>query len=224
MGMIAVLIPALGRPQRVAPLVASLKACSLVIPCRPYFLCSPGDDAQIEAVRAAKAYLSIMEWEAGQGDYARKMNWGVAVSDEPFMLFGADDVHFHPGWAERAVATWYETGACVIGTNDLGNSRTVTGDHSTHTLVHRDYLKCGTVDEAGKLLHEGYWHNFVDDEFLGTARARETYAHAKDAVIEHLHPNWRKGDGQDATYRRGMEHWNDDSAYYKRRKQLWEAQ
>lgn len=218
--MIAVLIPVLGRPQRVEPLVASLKACSLVIQCRPYFLCSPGDDAQIEAVRASQSLLSIMEWPAGQGDYARKMNWGVEVSDEPFMLFGADDVHFHPGWAERAVAAWYETGACVIGTNDLGNARVQRGQHSTHPLVHRDYLDCGTADEEGLLLHEGYVHQYVDDEFVQTAQVRRTFAFARDAHVEHLHPDWGKGEW-DGTYQRGKDGFEHDRVLYNQRKNLW---
>jgi hypothetical protein len=77
------------------------------------------------------------------------------------------------------------------------------GRHATHSLVHADYRECGTLDEPWKLLHEGYWHNFVDDELVGTAMLRGTFAMAGDAHVEHLHPNWRKA-ADDETYRRGM--------------------
>lgn len=216
---ITVLVPVLGRPQRVAPLVASLRECSRFIWCEPFFLVSPDDDDELaEVIRSGASYV-VVPWEPGRSDYARKMNYGFATTVAPFVLLGADDVSFHPGWAERALATWYETGACVIGTNDLGNSRTFDGTHSTHTLVHRDYGECGTVD-GDTLLHEGYWHNFVDDEFIGTAKARGTYAAASDSHVEHLHPSWRKGE-EDAIYKKGMEHWEDDRRYFAQRKRLW---
>lgn len=219
--MIAVLVPVLGRPGRVEPLVASLEAASAVIPCTAYFLVSQGDGAELEAVRRSGSKAIEVGWPAGKADYARKMNLGVAETDEPFVFFGADDLHFHPGWAERAVAAWYETQCCVIGTNDMGNSRVTQGDHSTHSLVDRDYLAChGTIDEPGRLLHEGYWHNFVDDEFIQTAKARGTYYQAKDSRVEHLHPDWGKGP-QDATYRRGKEHFNDDRRHFQSRQPLW---
>jgi hypothetical protein len=46
----------------------------------------------------------------------------------------------------------------------------MAGRHSTHSLVTRDYVeRFGTIDEAGVVLHEGYPHEFVDDEFVQTA-------------------------------------------------------
>lgn len=218
--MIAVLVPVLGRPGRVAPLVESLEASSRVITCTPYFLVSPGDKDERAAVRASRSTCIDCSWQPERGDYARKMNHGVEQTEEPFIFFAADDLRFQPGWAERALAKWYESDCCVIGTNDLGNSRVTSGRHSTHTLVDRDYLECGTIDEEGRLLHEGYWHNFVDDEFVQTAIWRTTYASALDSIVEHLHPDWGKG-APDATYRKGREHFNDDRAYFKGRQHLW---
>lgn len=217
--MIAVLIPVLDRPVRVRPLVESLRACSHVIECRPVFLCSPNDRREIREVQKHAAPV-VVPFEQGRGDYAAKINYGVKHTSDPFVFLAADDLRFHPGWAERAVACWYETRACVVGTNDLGNSRVTSGRHSTHTLVHRDYAECGTADDPGVLLHPGYWHNFVDDEFVQTAISRETFAAAQDAHVEHLHPNWGKA-LEDHTYRLGIEHFNDDRAYFKKRSKLW---
>lgn len=221
----ALLIPVLDRPRRVLPLVESAAEATNRAGSIPVFICSPGDDAEIRAVVDAQAELIIVPWEAGKGDYARKLNHAMPLCAEAYdaewLFLGADDLLFQSRWLDRCLDRNRRTGACVIGTNDLGNSRTVAGHHSTHSLVHRDYLECGSVD-GPELLHEGYWHNYVDDEFVQTAMWRNTYSHARDARVEHLHPDWGKG-GMDDTYRRGKAHFNDDRAYYWSRKHLWAA-
>lgn len=219
--MIAILIPVLGRPHRVAPLVESILAASKVTACTPYFLVSPNDELEMVAVdETPGAVLQVMPFEHGPGDYARKMNWGFANTSEPFVFLAADDLRFLPGWAERAVACWYETNACVVGTNDLGSQRVQSGQHSTHTLVSREYGECGTIDDEKRLLHEGYFHNFVDDEFVQTASYRGTYAQALDCRVEHLHPNWGKAK-TDRTYSIGQQHFADDRVLYNKRRALW---
>ncbi len=223
---VAVLTPVLDRPHRVAPLVASLADSSRFIPCEPWFICSPGDGAQIAALIDAGVPYQSVSWKPDVGDYARKINWGArraVKAGAEFVFLGADDLVFHPGWIERALACHLETHACVVGTNDLGHSGTQNGVHSTHTLVHRDYLECGTIDEpdSGKLLHESYDHWMVDPEFVGTAMFRETWAHATDSLVEHLHPTWKKS-SDDATYRKGQRAVAADRALYDARRRLWE--
>jgi hypothetical protein len=222
---VAVLIPVLGRPGRVRPLVESLAASQHPsVPVRPVFLCSPGDDAQIAAVTSLVAVpaprLIVVDWQPGRGDYAKKINHGFRATDDEWVLLAADDILFRPGWLEAALAVHAELAPCVIGTNDLGNPRVQAGQHSVYTLVHRAYGECGTVDDPTVLLHEGYWHNYVDDEFVQTAMARETWAHAAGSVIEHLHPDWGKGE-MDDTYRRGKAHFADDGVLYQSRRRLW---
>lgn len=243
MSSLAVLVPVLGRPHRVAPLVASLEASHLpgTHDVGIHFVVSREDLEQQQAVEAAmRAYESRSNgigigmirapWHAGAGDYAKKINYAfrLLVAGERFgqyewAFLGADDLEFKPGWFHVALRIHSERGACVIGTNDIGNSRVVHGNASTHSLVHRRYGECGTIDEpdSGKLLHEGYDHNFVDDEFVQTALCRETYWKAHDVVVEHLHPHWRKGE-QDATYVKGQRAFAQDSALFTRRRPLWE--
>lgn len=156
-----VLVPVLDRPHRVEPLLQSL-AGSL----RPgeeaeaLFLVTLGDHSESEAIGRAGGRQSVVDWEAGDGDYARKINLGFKIGVEegwPWMFLGADDLHFHPGWLGRALqVARHRQGICVLGTNDRGNPSVRSGRHSTHSLVHADYLECGTVDEEGKILHEGY--------------------------------------------------------------------
>ena len=40
----------------------------------------------------------IVDWQAGPGDYAKKMNRGLELTSDPFLLLAADDLRFHPGW------------------------------------------------------------------------------------------------------------------------------
>lgn len=220
---VAVLIPVLARPHRVEDVLASLReaaASEYTHKVRPVFLCSPADGAQVRAVKRSGADHIVVPWLPGRGDYARKMSLGFKETSETWTLLAADDVVFHPGWLDACLAAHDATDACVIGTNDLGNQRTVAGRHSTHTLIHRDYGECGTIDDPSTILHLGYWHNFVDDELVGTAEWRGTYAHASGAVVEHLHPNWGKG-VEDATYRRGQLHFDDDRRHHRRRAPMW---
>ena len=153
-----------------------------------------------------------------RGDYAHKINLGVAASDEPLIFTGAIDLHFHDGWLEAA--EWMLEGLTqVVGTNDLANPRTAQG-HSTHTLTTRDYAALGLIDGRPGLLCEDYIHEFVDDEMVGTARKRGVYAHAVDSIVEHLHPMAGKAEWDD-TYRAMNRRMRADRSLFNRRRALW---
>lgn len=219
---VGVIVPVLNRPHRVKPLLESLASSSGFVTCEAIFVVSKGDDAELAAVVESGARYFVVPWKPGHGDWARKINEAFRRyhDDYTFFLFGADDLRFHDGWIEHALAQYKRTGFCVIGTNDGGNRRVMAGVHSTHPLVHRDYLECGTVDEEGKVLHEGYTHNFTDDEFVQTAAARGTYIHASDSFVEHMHPDWGKGE-MDDTYVLGKKNMNADMILFNERRKLW---
>jgi hypothetical protein len=94
--------------------------------------------------------------------------------------------------------------ALVIGTNDLCNPRT-RSRHSTHSLIHRDWLDHAVYDEPGHAMSEAYRHNFVDDELIYRAGLCGVYAHAPAAHVEHLHPNCGRSE-RDDTYDRALDH------------------
>lgn len=205
----------LGRPHRVAPLLASIEA-STPPPFRVVFVCTPGDTA-VPAVIAAGA--DLLEVNFQPGDYARKINAGIAATTEPFIFTGASDLVFHPGWFEAALRQVDET-AGVIGTNDLGNPRVLKGEHSTHSLLVRSYVEAlGTIDGDGAM-YEGYRHNFCDTEMVETAKARGAWRFAADAIVEHLHPSWGTAE-VDETYLLGQSGFVRDQMLYHRRRRLW---
>jgi glycosyltransferase involved in cell wall biosynthesis len=212
---ITVIIPVLNRPASAAPVVASILKAQRV-PTDIVFVCSPDDNAQLDACLATGQQTIITPWAGGKGDYARKINLAAASTETPWVFTGADDLVFHDGWDDIALA---EPDAVVVGTLDLCNARTRRGQHSTHSLVSRAYIEQGTIDAPGQVYHEGYWHNFCDDEMIETATHRSLYR-PSSAVVQHMHPT-RGLSPDDDTYRLGMLHWNDDRATFFHRRRLW---
>lgn len=224
---VVVLIPLLGRPDQVEPLLASLKGSIADVDVQPYFLLSPNDQKVIDAVRRNRAPHSVVDWEPERGDYAKKMNLGAAhvlsgaFGDIDWLFLGARDLRFHVRWADEAVRVGEGIGKRVVGTNDLGNPMVVRGKHSTHPLVHVSYVKeCGTIDEPGLLCHEGYWHNWVDNELVETAISRREWVFAPKSHVEHLHWVWKKST-MDEVYERGREHYKDDQRLFASRRRMW---
>lgn len=171
------------------------------------------------------AVLIVLEGAAGggPGDYAHKINVGYRnTAPLPLIFTAADDLHFWPGWYPRARAVMGE-GIGVVGTNDLCNQRVINGEHSTHSLVARWYADCCAVaDQPGAIYHEGYRHEYCDDELVQTAMSRSAYAHASDAIVEHLHPNVGKAE-MDDVYLHGRSGSRLSRMLFRRRRRLWAA-
>lgn len=219
---LSILIPVLRRPQNIHPLVESIMG-STGIPFNLLFIVSPGDHQEIAELDNQKlAYLIMGNTYENKGDYARKLNQGFRVVESDWYFLGADDLKFHPGWFDSAMETYNKTQACVIGTNDMGNPTVMQGQHSTHSLVLREYvLECGTIDQPGRVLHEEYPHEFVDLEFVETAKWRGAWAFSQSSVVEHLHPNWGKSP-MDELYAKQEERMKLGKIIYERRKHLWD--
>lgn len=214
---LAVLVPVLGRVHRIEPLLDSLRTSTPQ--ARVVFLTSPDDRVVHDEIDRHGAEQVVVPWEP-VGDYARKINAGYRHTAEPLLFTGADDLCFHPGWFEAAAARATH-GIGVVGTNDLTNRRVMTGRHSTHSLVVRSYVDfAGTIDEPGKVLHEGYVHEYVDDELVATAKKRRAWAFASDAHVEHLHPMGGKAP-LDELYEAQAARMAASRDLFRRRARLW---
>jgi hypothetical protein len=210
---VAVLVPVLNRPDHAAPFMRSLRASTGL--ATVYAIYEEGDEATRDAWSAAGAQII----DSGGGHtFAEKVNTGYDLTSEPWLFIVGDDVRFHPGWLDHAEHVATTTGRSVIGTNDLGNPRTMSGEHGTHLLIARSY-----VDERGAswdgpkvVCHEGYRHWYVDDEIVTAAKQRGEWAPALGSVVEHLHPIWGKA-ANDAVYTLGQEAQKGDERLFRGR-------
>lgn len=209
MSELAILIPVLARPHRVRPLLTAIREATTV-PHRVLFLTDPGDIAEQDAIAAEDGWML-----SPGGSYSQKINAGVRATDEPWILFGADDAEPRSGWFEAAMAT----GAQVIGLNDL-IPRPHRPDHATHFLVSREAASLPCLDGSAGPLCQAYGHFRVDDEFIATAKHRGMYAYAENAIVEHVgHP--MTGGEFDETYLKGHATARLDGKRFRRREHLW---
>lgn len=218
-GQVAVIVPMLGRPGHIEPLLESLH--SATVGARVLFVTSPNDhevNAELGRLGQDRVYVAY----APIGDYARKINVGYRRTREPLVFTGASDLRFHPGWLEAARKHIDDNPKIgVVGTNDLCNQSVQAGLHATHFLVTRAYAQHhGTIDERNSIYPEVYPHEFVDSELKGTAEYRDAYAMALDSHVEHLHPTCGKGQ-PDATYNAQHHRMAIGRRIYDRRKSRW---
>jgi hypothetical protein len=205
----------LGRPANAAKVAASLRATSEV---RLVFLCSPGDTEQILACEETGEEVMVVGWDPGRADFARKTNLGFRETSEEWVFLGADDLVFTQGWDVEAVKTGDKKNAGVVGTQDNGNPMVKKGLRSTHSLVRRTYIEVcgGSLDGPGSVYSEVYDHQWVDCELVDVAKARGEWAFAKNSVVEHNHPHWRKAE-MDDTYRKATRESREDMLLFQRR-------
>ena len=219
--MIDIVIPTYGRPHRVAEVAADIAAATTV-EHRVLFVIEADDLATDKACQEARVEYVTNE---GARSYGGAINTGRRYSFNEWVFTGADDLHFHPGWdvaALRACAAanpW----AHVIGTDDLLNPYVRQGVHATHSLVRRSYLDevGGVVDEGpGSFLFEGFGHNYVDTEFIGTAKARCVFRPCFESVVAHLHESAGLSP-RDATHDKADATYGADAELYESRRHLW---
>lgn len=225
---VVILVPMLGRPHRILPLLESIHHAS---PEARVLFCVSPNDTTVHAEIDRRGGERITVPREPYGDYQRKINAGFNATDEPLIFTGADDLLFHPGWLKRAAAQ-LQPGVGVVGTNDLGSPRVISGDHSTHSLITREYVdrygirdfehgdRGEAVDVPGVVLYEGYPHEWCDDELVETAKFRGAWAVATDSWAEHLHPCWGKGK-TDAMYQQQGQRMRRGRSIYQQRRQLW---
>ena len=213
---LVILVPMLGRPHRVEPLLASIRAATPG--ARVLFLTTPDDTPTRSAIAAAGVEQLTVPYRPA-GDYARKINAGYRHTTEPLLFTAADDLDFHDRWFEYCVAH-LTPGIGVVGTNDLTNPRTMSGSTSTHSLVTRWYADLGLADGQPGLLYEGYPHEFVDDELVATARHRNAFSHCAAAHVEHLHPMAGKAP-MDPMYAQQRYRMDRGRVIFRRREHLW---
>lgn len=228
---VAVIVPALNRPQNVRPLLDSFQQASGQGVANLYYVCDPDDIEQIAACEALG--VTVLTATRG-GSFAQKINAAYEQTTEPWLFVCGDDVRFHRGWIDQArkLSDRYD----VIGTNDtphdaIGNPRVATGSHADHFFVRRSYIDTYGASLDGEVCHEGYGHFYSDVELIELAKARGVYTPCLASIVEHLHPDIARNAARagvtldwdadpDATYKAGWGQRDQDRAEYERRRPL----
>jgi hypothetical protein len=221
----AVIVPVMRRPQNAVPFMRSLRASTGM--ARVYAVADHSDPETGEAWEREGAFVLPFDDDGrGPGTFAEKVNCAAEFTGllggsgdvEPWLFITGDDVSFRPGWLDHAQAAGATGRAHVIGTNDLGNPRVMSGEHATHLLIRRDYVAevGASWDGPGVVAHEGYRHNFVDDEIVTAAQRRGVWAMALGSKVEHLHPLWEKSEPDDV-YALGVKSYGQDRDLFVRR-------
>jgi hypothetical protein len=213
-----VVVPVLRRPHRAGPFMSSL------LESRDFWQSPPAvtvyavvgdDDAETQTAWIVAGANVLC---TSTTTFPEKVNHAYSMTNEPWLFLTGDDVVFHSGWVEELLRVAAETGAQVVGSNDLANPRSVDGSHAPHMLISRQYIaeQGASWDGPGVVCHEGYRHMFVDDEIVTVAKQRGVFAFARDAVVEHLHPVVEKAE-VDATYRLGWSYSDLDKSRFAER-------
>lgn len=218
---LVILVPMLGRPHRIEPLVASITE---TVPNADILFLMSNNDPMIKSptvirqVNTGHCRAITIHYQP-TGDYATKINTGVRNTNHPLIFTAADDLRFHNDWL-KAATHQLRPGIGVVGTNDLGSPRVMRGEHATHFLITRAYSQLGTIDSPHMIMCPHYPHEYVDDELVETAKKRGAWAMALDSHVEHLHPNWGKAP-MDNLYRQQPNRMRRGRTIYLRRKHLW---
>lgn len=209
---VAVVVPVLSRWRNAEPFMRSLRASTGL--AHVYAVADSVDDAVIRAWEDAGATVLIDNVVT----FAKKINLGYAKTTEPWLLVVGDDAKFHPAWLDHAQHVAEAFNASVVGVNDISNPRVMAGEHAGHLLIRRSYVDQvgASWDGPGVVCHEGYRHNFVDDEIVTAAKQRGVWQMALGSVVEHLHPIFGKA-GDDDVYQLGQSYYEQDRELFRQR-------
>jgi len=181
MPSVAILVPVIGRPHKAAPFMESFRA-SGAEDATVYVIAEHDDPESIKAWEAVGAKVAANHsWRT----FAEKINFGYKITKEDWIFLVGDDVVFHPGWLETALAS--PGSPSVIGIKDREPPR----EHVGHMLIKRDYIDRygASWDGPGVVCHPGYRHMYVDNELLAVARRHGAWYLNNDAYVEHIHPH-----------------------------------
>ena len=207
---VAILIPTLGRPHRIAPLIDNIREVTPE-PHKIYFMTSDEESTKIIKEKGA-----IHIPDVGNTDLITRTNALYKATTEPFVYTGSDDVLFHKGWLAELLK--WSGKYSVLVPNDLLNS------NGTQALISRKYVEEQSccVDVPDVIYYPGYTHAFADNEQFETAKHRGVFKKVDTAVVEHLHPDANKSE-VDETYKEAWSHSDDGYRIYMSRKHLWQA-
>ncbi len=208
---LTIVLPTRGRVPQLTACLNSLLATAPGV--RIVLVMDEDDAATLELAAKYQGRLPIHPLVVKPGyTAADKWNFGAEVVQTNTLVFAADDLIFHAGWAEattKALRAFPDQSA-LVGFDELANSV-----HPLHFAVTRKLL-----DEVngGMLVVPHYVSWYMDTELTDKARMWGRYLKNCGAVVEHRHP--MHGTAPiDALHRSGfLAHQHRDRWIYEARK------
>lgn len=212
---VAILIPTLGRPQKMKENVENLYSVTNKNDIDIVFVVEKDDEESIEMGRSLDAITLINQRSRNFGG---AINTAVRTLTHNYFFGASDDFLFHDNWLPPLMKMSNYFG--MVGANDLGNPQVSNGQLAVSYLIKRSYIPKACIGYPDDLLFEGYLHNFTDTELTETAIYNSEYAYCADSVVEHMHPAWGKSE-VDSTYSLQDGTWEPDTRLFYSRRHLW---
>lgn len=203
---VSVLFPTTGRPERAERCLKQLRETAPDVEIIAAVDKDP--DTALRIGHLVDALLVSTEYRG----CSRAWNDCLVEAKGDPIVFAADDLIWHEGWLEAALAKLaeFEGGWGLVGFNDGhwdGN------ELSTHYLMSRRFI----VEVLGGVVAwDFYQHSFNDLEVNERAKRAGRHAWAEDAFVYHEH--WTYGDRpQDPTDSRTLDRHGEAHETYRRR-------
>lgn len=126
-------------------------------------------------------------------------------------VLGSDDQRYRSGWLAAALQVANDTGAQVVGLNDM---HTNIYNYAPHYMMHADFIE-NTL--GGVMVPPEYKTWWFDREICERAQRLGLYAPAWNAIAEHCHPDWGTAVIDD-TYAQAMPDREADRQLYEERR------
>ena len=193
---LTIVLPTRGRPAQLTACLNSLAQTASGV--RIVLVMDEDDAATLELAAQYQGTLPIHPLVVKPGyTAAEKWNMGADAATTNTLVFAADDLVFHDGWAEKTTVALkaFPDGSALVGFDELADS-----PHPLHYAVTRKLL---TEINGGVLSVPHYRSWYMDVELCAKARAHGRYLPKCGAIVEHRHP--QHGTAPiDATHRLGF--------------------
>jgi hypothetical protein len=178
------------------------------------YACCPEDD--YESIELLDPYVDGLWLDSGDDmRFVKRIQHMYENTDEEWFLTGADDISFKNGWLSGVLKLMEKYS--VISFDDQCNPNLP----GTNFLIRRDYIEkySGVMDAPNTVFHQGYFHNFCDNELVAVASKRGKFVKS-ELIISHNHPTIGKSKW-DKVYEMAQQRFESDAAIFHSREILW---